>query len=700
MKKLLLKKRPCLLGLCAAFAVTMLAPSVWGAPADDSGVYSWQRKATPNRLRPYSATVYTGSNFDVCTMRGDILLKTGKDTIVSFDMNPAGINFIAVTKGKKKSAAGLYEVTEEEYRISKFDKKKFGIPYSATFTPDARSIIVATDRAIYVCDARTLKPARRLANATFVPDAMVVSGNGYFLAVISGDKCVVYNLESGSVRKELSVGEKITDVAFSPDNSDMAVLTADGVLTLYGTRTFEMRKMVDNLGEGLAMAYNLDGKYMAVAESSSKIEVVNLLNDSDREQFEPVAGTGVSDVAFVSDANQHTLMVYPAVNTLEARRLMHLKPYYNKLISDETEEKMAEWLKMMPGETMDEYRARVNDESRAKRRVMFEYEIATRLAGNLIGSSAVSLGSYDRTNGVLAINFESMPTIYLPVPENEVTAFRSGSDVILDEVLYGVNPDDSFEIVYAKVTNRNNDKTYVFDNLGRAAMKYMDSDDAISLETLQQQQMEELRLQELRQKVVEEAKQRNVISDHTNITVDSRIVPEYDADGKRILNYLVRFSYDVSPGFSVQEDFGPGKYHVEESGAATSMLKIVKEAFDGELSQYLSKCKKMRVSLTGTADATPIVHGIPYDGSYGNFDNEPVYADGQLSAISVNSNSPIKENLQLAFLRAIGVKDYLEKNVEKYNSLDKDYRYEINVSSGKGSEFRRITAAITFVDAF
>jgi len=679
----------------------MLAPSAQGVTAgDDTKVYNWPRKSTPDRLRPYSATVYTGGSFDISTMRGDILLKTGKDTIVSFDMNPTGINFIAVTKGKKSSAAGLYAVTDENLRTSRFDKKKFGIPRCATFAPDARSIIIATDGAIHVCDARTLVPSRKLSDLAFVPEAMTVSGNGYFLAAIKGDKCVVYNLENGKVRKELSPGARITDVAFSPDNSDMAVLTDDGVLTLYGTRTFDMRKMVDNLGEGLAMAYNLDGKYMAVAESPSKIEVVNLLDDNDREQFEPAAGTGVSDVIFISDADQHTIMAYPAVNTLEARRLMHLKPYYNKLISDETEAKMAEWLKMMPGETMEEYRARVNDESRAKQRRMFEYEIATRLAGNLIGSSAVSLGSYDRTNGVLAINFESMPTIYLPVPENEVTAFRSGSDVILDDVLYGVNPDDSFEIVYAKVTNRNNGKTYIFDNLGRATMKYMNSDDAISLEALQQQQMEELRLQELRQKVMEEAKKRNIISDHTNITVDSRIVPEYDADGNRILNYLVSFTYDVSPGFSAEEDFGPGKYHVEESGAATSMLKIVKEAFDGELSQYLGKCRKMRVSLTGTADSTPIVRGIPYDGSYGDFDNEPVYADGQLSAISVNSRNPVKENLQLAFLRAMGVKDYLEKNVGKYNSIDKDYRYEINVSRDKGSEFRRITAAFTFVDAF
>ena len=44
----------------------------------------------------------------------------------------------------------------------------------------------------------------------------------------------------------------------------------------------------------------------------------------------------------------------------------------------------------------------------------------------------------------------------------------------------------------------------------------MTSDDnVVSLEIIQQQQMEELRLQELREKIMAEAKQSNVLSDHT-----------------------------------------------------------------------------------------------------------------------------------------------------------------------------------------
>ncbi len=55
---------------------------------------------------------------------------------------------------------------------------------------------------------------------------------------------------------------------------------------------------------------------------------------------------------------------------------------------------------------------------------------------------------------------------------------------------------------------------------------------------------------------------------------------------------------------------------------------------------------------------------------------------------------------QLAFIRAMGVKDYLEKNVSNLNDMKSDYRYYITVSEGKGGEFRRITTEFTFIDAF
>lgn len=199
---------------------------------------------------------------------------------------------------------------------------------------------------------------------------------------------------------------------------------------------------------------------------------------------------------------------------------------------------------------------------------------------------------------------------------------------------------------------------------------------------------------------MEEARNRSLISNHTNITVDSKVVPDYDANGEKILNYQVNFTYQVDPEFSAAEDFPPGKYLVDESGAASSMLKIVKEAFEGDFAQYVKDGKKLKVVISGTADATPIIRTIPYNGVYGDFVDEPIYENGDLTAITVTQADGVKENRQLAFLRAEGVKDYLKTNVGNLDKMDADYTIRVDVTEGKGSEFRRITANFIFVDVF
>lgn len=686
-------------GLCVAIAMMACGASMMAQDATVREVYRFRRPTTANAIEAYAQTAYTAGKNDVRTMRGDALMN-GKDTVVNFKVNPAGINLGVVTRNKKgKANAMIMSTTEEEKKIFNFDSKKLGEPTAIAYMPDARQVFVAAANKIYMFETRKYVPFATIDNVPFAVKDMCVSPNGYYLAAYSGDRVVVYNLEDRSVRKELTLGETVNDVTFSPESTDMAVLTADGVLNVYNTRTFDMRKMVDDLGEGLACAFNFDGKYVAVAMNPNNIAVVNLLRDSDREYYENEEG-GAQDVTFLKDSEGNTLMAYPLTICVEARRMPKLKPFYNKLVADEVDSKMSEWLKMMPGETMEQYQARVTDETRARQRRLFEDEISTDLAGDLLDGVTMSLGAYDRSNGVLALNFDSMPTIFLPVSEGDVTSFKSAGDLQLSDVQYGIMPDDTFEIVYAKVTNVPTGKTYIYDNLNRQSMDFMAADDTISLELLQQQQMEEIKLQETREEVIEEAKSQNVISDHTNISVNSQIVPDYDAAGNKVLNYNVNFTYTVDPEFSVVEDFGPGKYHVGESGAASSMLSIVKKAFEGDFKQYIDNGKKLRVVIKGAADATPIVRGIAYDGAYGEFEDEPVYKDGQLSTLTVTKKDGITENDQLAFMRAQGVRDFLEKNVEGFDKLAKDYRYEVNVSKDKGSHHRRITVDFTFVDAF
>ncbi|MDE7467058.1 MAG: hypothetical protein K2M61_01730 [Muribaculaceae bacterium] len=129
------------------------------------------------------------------------------------------------------------------------------------------------------------------------------------------------------------------------------------------------------------------------------------------------------------------------------------------------------------------------------------------------------------------------------------------------------------------------------------------------------------------------------------------------------------------------------------------MLQIVKEAFEGDFAKYLKTGKKLKTGIYGTADATPIIRTIPYDGSYGDFIDEPVRQNGQLSTITVTAKDGVKENPQLAFLRAVGVQNYLTDNIARLNEMKPEFDYNIDVSQDRGSEFRRITVIFTFVDA-
>lgn len=661
--------------------------------------YVFKMKATPIKLSPYNTIVYSRTPQEVLTMRGDQLYVTKKN-ILTFNVNPSGVSFGLVEQDKKgKREANFYSTSAQNEKIGTFDSKKYGQPAAIVYTPDARKVMVATDQGLFIFEPRKMTLLDRM-DLPFVPTAMSISDNAYYLTISGGDRVAVYNLEQKTVRRDWTYGVEVTDMTFSKGSGEFAVLTEDGMLSVYDTRTFNIKNTIDDLGSGIACAFNNDGKYIVVATAPDSLEIINLVRPSDRNTL-PVEGGGVSDIEFIKDTEGNSILVYTGDMMLHARRMQDLEPHFAKLISDEVDQMMADWEKMMPGESMDDYRLRVNEETRARQRRLFEDEISTQLAGDLLAGATMSLGNYDRTNQVLAIDFSTMPTIYLPVPESDVTSFHDADDLILSEVQYGVLPDDTFEIVYAKVFNKNDGKTYEYNNHDRVAMDFMGGDsNVVSLEILQQQQMEELKLQELREKVVEEARNTSVISNHTNIAVDSKVVPDYDANGEKILNYEVNFTYQVDPEFSAAEDFPPGKYLVDESGAASSMLKIVKEAFEGDFAQYIKDGKKLKVTISGTADATPIIRTIAYDGSYGDFEDEPIYENGDLTAITVTKAGGVKENRQLAFLRAQGVKNYLQNNVNNLDKMDADYVFRVDVSEGKGSEFRRITANFTFIDVF
>ena len=131
-----------------------------------------------------------------------------------------------------------------------------------------------------------------------------------------------------------------------------------------------------------------------------------------------------------------------------------------------------------------------------------------------------------------------------------------------------------------------------------------------------------------------------------------------------------------------------------------SLMKIIKNAFEGDFAKYLNEGKQVKVIITGSADASPIRGKIAYDGRYGEFTDEPYYKDGNLDNITVTKSSGVTQNEQLALLRAAGVQNYIDRNVTTLSKTKNQYEYHVEVAKERVGEYRKINVEFIILDAF
>lgn len=690
--------------VCLLLAGAVAMPTIHAlaqTTADDNGPqeqFVFPQKKPVVGIDNYLFNVFYNSGKNAYNLRGLPVAKGGK-TIQEIKVNPSGTSVAVLEKDKKgKSTLSVYHLYKSNSKIKEL--KDYKNATAIAYTPDSKKLAVATPGKVTFLDSRLFNKAGEIAVDTQDGiSKLAYSPDGRNLAVVAGNDVMVYDTEMGGLRQLLDFDAAIRDLDFSNANDIIAVLTDDGVMHLYDTCRFLTLGSIDGLGLASSLSFNPDDKYVSVVTGDSRIALVNRLDEGERDFVEDELG-GISDARFVKDMKGNQYLAYNTAKNI-TYKLMSLAPNYTKLLAEELEDKMAEWMKMMPGETLEEYNLRVNDDTRMAQMKLFEQEIATRMADNFVATSQVTLGDYNPQTGMLAISFDNMPPVYLNVPSGDLNDFMNGADLEFRNAKYGLTDNDKFELIYAEVYNKNTGKSYTFDNLARESLTLLqESEDFVPLELIQQTNLQEFALEDVKNNIVNLAMEEGKISDHTHFNVESRVVTDKDIEGEKITNYEIDFSYEVDPGFSAQEDFAPGKYASEGSPAANAMLNVIKTALESDFAQYVKPGKKLKVKITGMADAMPIKGRIAYSGVYGDFEDEPIYKDGNLSAISVSKASGITNNEQLAFLRATGVKEYIAKEVKNIDSMDVDYITEIELADEKGGEYRRIKAEFTFVDAF
>lgn len=567
---------------------------------------------------------------------------------------------------------------------------------------DARNFIVSnTFGEIVVYDTREYLPQAYIQGEE-VATSLALSSNNYFIAAAVGKNIDIWNFQTKRKRTTIPMPAIVKDITFSDDASQMAVVSDDNRLTIIDTKTWDKKYIFDNLRGALSSpSFHPDGKYISVVRDNNSIVVLNLKNSHVEQTITDNIGV-VGSRFFMNKQTSDVFMLSNLSNSLVFWNANGLNPFFGKLLNKEVDAKMNEWVKMMQGESMEDYAIRVNDETRKKQQEIFAQEIATELAGDRIAIENPFVGDYDASKGMLNIGFNTMPSIALEVPEDEVGDFKDSKDLKFDNAVYVLNDKDEFELAYVEVRNETTNKVYIYDNIGRTKLTALEVDDNfVPLEIMQQASREEVQLKEIKEAVIEEKKQDKLITENTQIDVRTEVVPGVDADGNKILNYKVGYQYEVvNKAFSAKEDFPSGGYNIERSNAAMSLMKIIKSAFEGDFSKYLAEGKKVKVMITGSADASPIRGRIAYAGQYGEFTDEPYYKDGNLDNITVTKASGITTNEQLALLRAAGVKNYIEKNVTTLQNTDNEYEYHVEVAKERGGEFRKINVEFLIMDAF
>ena len=618
--------------------------------------------------------------------------------------NPTGSSIALL---RAKNPISIYSFRDRNKKLFELKEKRKKLkakpmPVSMCYSADARSFIVGNSLGeIVIYDTKEYMPLDYIqgeAPAT----ALAMSSNNYFIAAAVGQNINIWNFQTKELRKAIPMPAVVKEVTFSPDAALLAVTTDDNHLTIIDTKNWDKVDIFDKLGGTLSSpSFHPEGKYISVVKDGKNIEIINLKNGVVEQDIVDPTGGVTGGRFFKNNQNSEVFLLTNRTKQMVFWDANGLNPFYGKIMGREVDAKMNEWVKMMQGESMEDYAIRVNDETRIKQQQLFAQEVATALAGDRISMDNPFIDGYDASNNMLNIGFKGLPSIGLEVPSNEAGDFKDGK-MKFSNAVYVLNDKDEFELAYVEVTNETTNKVYIYDNIGRTKLTALEADENfVPLEIMQQATREEAQLAEIKEQVIEEKKQDKLITDNTQINVKTEVIPGVDANGKKILNYKVGYQYEViNKEFSAKEDFPSGGYNIERSNAAMSLMKIIKNAFEGDFAKYLSEGKQVKVIITGSADAAPIRGRLAYDGRYGEFVDEPYYKDGNLDNITVTKAGGITQNEQLALMRAAGVKTYIEKNVTTLGNTKNEYEYHVEVAKERGGEFRKINVEFVIMDAF
>lgn len=661
----------------------------------------YRQRVTPIMADDHLGVAYFADKSSVYTMKGQEIF-IAKYDIRSLKVSPNGSTIAILSSSKKNSNITVHHLyrDEEIFHINNTNDNG-GLLSAVCYSHDGRYIYYAAGGIIKKASLQDFSKQGSSPTGT-IPTGMTYNPNGLHILAWDADHVSVF--DAATLTEVNSIWRSgIKSAAYSDDGKRLAVAWGvgdNGIVDIFDARGYSLLSSATNLGKASSVSFHRDGKYFAVNESAERVLVVNAMNPSERYSLSEPNG-GISFVRFMKDNLKNVYLSYSATNSLKSKMVTDFTPNYTNMMQDELTARMMEWAMVRNNETMFEYQMRVNDDTRMQQARLFEEEIATEMAVGLVERSTITLGSYDPVKGTVELSFDNLAPVSLSMSAADAASFSDPMQLEFRDAVYGLDANDNFELVYANIYNKQSGKNYRYDVRSQHSIDYLKlEDNMVSMELVQLSGQDGVKLKRIKDEVLINAKKNRVISDHTVIDVNTGVFISSDVKGKKINNYKVGFKYEVEGSFSLTDDFPAGKYKIEDSKAALSMLDIVLKAFSDQFAKYMQPGKKVEVRITGSADAIPIKGLINYDGCYGDFIDEPCYIGGFLNSMNVTRQSAIRTNEQLAYVRAASLREYLKKQLQGLKEMDSNFVMDINVSDKTGGQYRRIDVEFVFIDAF
>lgn len=214
-------------------------------------------------------------------------------------------------------------------------------------------------------------------------------------------------------------------------------------------------------------------------------------------------------------------------------------------------------------------------------------------------------------------------------------------------------------------------------------------------------------LKELLLNLLAELKANKKLTENTKVDVNAEVMPEIKSGGETEYNMKIRYDVQVLNEQlkklnidNATEDWASGKYRLKDSQAALQTAGIIKSTIESKIEEYILPGTEVTVKIIGGTDASPFKNTVPYDGAFGEINEAECFVNGAFDYITVTRESGINSNEQLAYLRTLDIRDFMERYIGAFRVANVHYEHFAEVADEVGPEYRRVAVEVTIHNAF